>query len=1227
MTSLRQCLLPVILLSCQGKENAAPLVELTSHADGVALAEGYPETFQGMVTDADHGSSALQATWYVGTEAVCPPTAPDADGNTRCTIVAGADDTSVSLEVQDAAGDVGVALIAVSVLPTEAPTAEIDAPSSDGVYYSDMAVTLSGMAADPEEDPTTLAAWWESDLDGQLDATIEADGTVTGEAVLQEGRHTISLLLEDVTGKLGSDRVDIQVGPPSTPPDCQIAAPVSGAVSELGVAVVLEGLAADVDVPADWLQVAWSSDIDGSLGADTPDSAGAFSRSTEALTVATHQLTLTVTDEVGLACTDQISYTVGTAPTLVVTAPASGAVVNERDAVRFLGSVTDNEDPPSDVTLSWDSDLDGAFSAQGADPDGAIDFTVDTLNPGEHTLTAVATDPDGLSASATIRLTINARPTQPTVTLTPNPAETGDTISASASGSVDPDKSGEVTYQYAWYDGTDRTTVTDSAFPSSETEKDRTYTVVVTPSDGLGDGTPGEASLTVANTDPTLTSISLSASTAAVGDTVSCAATATDSDPGDAVDISYTWSDGTTASAYTLVDSDDPGDTITCTAVADDGDGGTDTDTASLTVDNTDPVVDSVSLPSGTHRVGDTLSCSATASDADGGAPTISYLWSGGTTGTTYRIPTSDDPGDTITCTATASDLDGGEATGSASIIVTNSEPAIASVTVGPSGATNDDTLSCEAPATDADGEAPEVRFSWLNQTTSASLGTDSTVELSASVAASADTIQCTATASDDDGGSVSKDGTIVLQNRPPTISLTALPSTASRSDTLRCEAAVDDEDGDELTTTFAWLVAGTSADATTTGALQSTLADAFSPGDAVSCTATTSDEKGGADEATTSTTITNSAPVLSAVTFGQDTLRTNDTLTAAVTATDADDDGLTLSYDWTVNSSIVQTGASNALDGRSWFDRDDVVSVKVTAEDGYDTTAVSSSAFFVSNSPPTAPEVRILPEAPEAGDDLTCVVDADSDDDDDDAVTYTVSWTVNGAGYVAGGAEDTGSLDTGGGWSGPGTTAWPGDTVDGADVEAGSRWLCAVTPLDEAGLSGESATTSADVGLSVSFYITADDKLDDVYIDGAIVTVEPSSWNNRVVYHTITLPYTVSLSSGSHILAIKARDTGVVRAFMAAVIADEEVLAATGDGTFLVTETDPGSDWEDADFDDSGWDTPTSCTYVHADWNNTSNGFYGLQTDHGATRVWLGNTCSSGGSSSIWFRVTFEVP
>ena len=382
--------------------NSPPAAEITAPADGSSVLAGGTVELRGVVSDTNHSVNELQVTWFGGSRELCPPGPPGGDGSTVCSAALVEGEGDIRLEVIDPNGAVATDALSLDVVGSSPPTASITAPTGAETFYADVAVSLVGVVGDAEDAPGALDATW-TDGDGQplvADATPDAEGNVTGEAFFAEGTHVVRLFVTDSNGDTASDDVTIQVGPDNTPPTCVLESPVDGGSGGQGATLILRGSAADADVPATRLQVAWRSDLDGPLDTATPNTAGVATGSTEALvTLGTHVITMQVTDEVGGLCEAQALFSVSAPPEIELIAPGVGDVFTNEERIRFQALVSDAEDAPEDLLVSWESDVDGEFSTQGAVSSGEVDFQYLGLSAGTHVMTVTVTDSAGLETS------------------------------------------------------------------------------------------------------------------------------------------------------------------------------------------------------------------------------------------------------------------------------------------------------------------------------------------------------------------------------------------------------------------------------------------------------------------------------------------------------------------------------------------------------------------------------------------------------------------------------------------------------------------------------------------------------------------------------------------------------------------------------------------------------------------------------------------------------------
>ena len=132
----------ILLTACKKESepekvrNLAPTISIITHENGDEVRDGFIESFEAIVADADHDVDDLEVVWYVDGEIVCDWYNANASGESTCDIVFQEGDEAVRAEVRDPRGADDRIELELNVLPTGAPDIEMLTPISDEKYYA-----------------------------------------------------------------------------------------------------------------------------------------------------------------------------------------------------------------------------------------------------------------------------------------------------------------------------------------------------------------------------------------------------------------------------------------------------------------------------------------------------------------------------------------------------------------------------------------------------------------------------------------------------------------------------------------------------------------------------------------------------------------------------------------------------------------------------------------------------------------------------------------------------------------------------------------------------------------------------------------------------------------------------------------------------------------------------------------------------------------------------------
>ena len=578
-------------------------------------------------------------------------------------------------------------------------------------------------------------------------------------------------------------------------------------------------------------------------------------------------------------------------------------------------------------------------------------------------------------------------------------------------------------------------------------------------------------------------------------------ATATDAD-GDTVTLSYAWTvDGVavTGSSSTLSSGFAKNETVQCHVTPSDGyDNGDTASSNEVTIDNSEPVLASVTLTPDPADASDTLTCTpGDTEDADGDTITYAYAWyvGGAATGDTSDTLTSSSfsKGDTVYCRVTPSDDEtSGTAVVSNTVTIENSAPTIASVELSPDPAYEGDTLACTPDtASDADGDSVTYSYAWTVDGASVA-PTSST--LTGTYFDKDDAVSCTVTANDgDDDSTPVESNTVTISNTAPSMtSATISPSSPVTGDSLSVSVSGwSDDDGDSEGYRYQWYINGSAASGATSDTLgygstekEDEIYVVVEPWDG---------DDAGSSVTSATVTVENTAPSTPTIAVTPSSPQPDEALTCSVTTSSSDDDGDTVTYVYTwykdgvSATSTSTTSTSNTLaasytaDGETW-------TCEVYGTDGDDASSTVSDAVVVSDT--EAPDAPIL------------TIGANFTNDEDVTISGTCEANCSLTFYFS---------DDGGSWTETGTCSSGGSVSHSTYYTRGYETDAYATCEDSAGnSSGASNTVTVEVcdpedeadtdnqGNSVSdawdLGIFPDDGTNTTY-EGTILSASDADW------------------------------------------------------------------------------------------------------------------------------------
>jgi plastocyanin len=281
-------------------------------------------------------------------------------------------------------GMTGAVFVAAANIP---PAILITNPAANGVFVAPASVTIQASATDSDGTVTNVQFLIGSNV--LTNETVAPFCFITNN--LPAGNYTLTAVASDNLGARSTNSVNIIV---DSPPSIAITNPVSGTIFIAPASVTIQASASDADGTVTNVQFLVGSNVLSNAATDP------FSVVTNNLPAGDYTLSAIASDNFGVETTNCVNIIVDLPPAVTITNPADGAVLSEPATVTIQVSAMDTDGTVTNLQFLVDSNT---LANVTVAPFSAISSN---LPAGSHTLSAIASDDDGVTTTNTIAISV-----------------------------------------------------------------------------------------------------------------------------------------------------------------------------------------------------------------------------------------------------------------------------------------------------------------------------------------------------------------------------------------------------------------------------------------------------------------------------------------------------------------------------------------------------------------------------------------------------------------------------------------------------------------------------------------------------------------------------------------------------------------------------------------------------------------------------------------------------